>query len=233
MGRTGMSTRPSAVGELQTEPHTGLSFRQVQPAPTQPARLLILLHGLGTQETDMADLAQGVAPDTLIILVRGPIPLGPSQYAWFRLTFTSNGPVIHAEEAERSRLALIEFVQQVQRQHKVTPTHTVIAGFSQGGILSASVALSQPALVAGFGLLCGRILPELAPHLASPEQLTQLQAFVSHGELDNTLPVAWAHRSDALLTTLGVHHQLHLYPMGHGISPAAHGDFLTWLTSIA
>jgi len=227
-----MNSTPASTSELQTNATSGLQFRLVLPAPAHPQRLVMLLHGLGTRETDLADLALGMAPDTLVILVRGPITLGPGQYAWFRLNFTGSGPVIHAEEAEHSRLALIECVQQMQRQYGIAPAHTVIAGFSQGGILSASVALSKPALVAGFGLLSGRILPELAPHLASPEQLTQLQAFVSHGELDNTLPVAWAHRSNALLSTLGVKHALHLYPIGHGISAAAHADFLAWLASI-
>jgi phospholipase/carboxylesterase len=228
-----MNIRAAKVGELQTEPQTGLSFRLVQPAPTAAKRLVILLHGLGTQETDMADLAQGMAPDTLVLLVRGPVTLGPRQYAWFRLSFTGSGPVIQAQEAEHSRLALIAFVQQIQRRYNITPANTVIAGFSQGGIMSASVALSTPALVAGFGLLSGRILPELEPHLASPDQLTKLQAFVSHGVQDNTLPVAWAHRSDALLTTLGVSHTQRLYPIGHGISPAVHADFLSWLAALA
>jgi len=227
-----MNLRQHRVTEPQTEPQSGLTFRLVQPVPVQPQRLVILLHGLGTQETDMANLAQGMAADTLVILVRGPLTLSPSQFAWFRLTFTGNGPVIHAEEAEHSRLALITFVQQMQRQHNLTPARTVIAGFSQGGIMSASVALSTPALVAGFGLLSGRILPELAPHLASPEQLAPLQAFVSHGELDTTLPVAWAQRSAELLTKLGVHHALHLYPTGHGISQTNHADFLAWLAAL-
>lgn len=226
-----MNTTPSHMSDLQTNTASGLSLRLVQPVPAQPQGLVILLHGLGSRETDLVELAQGMAPDTLVVLVRGPITLAPNQFAWFRLSFTGSGPVIDAEAAERSRLALIELVQQLQRQYGITAAHTVIAGFSQGGILSASVALSQPALVAGFGLLSGRILPELAPHLASPEQLTQLRAFVSHGQLDPTLPVAWAERSDELLTTLGVQHELRLYPIGHGISPAVHADFLAWLAS--
>ena len=227
-----MNTRPANVSELQTEPHTGLLFRLVQPAPTQAKRLVILLHGVGTQETDMADLAQGMAADTLVLLVRGPLTLSPGQFAWFRLSFTGSGPVIQAQEAEHSRLALIKFVQQIQRRYNIAPANTVLAGFSQGGIMSASVALSTPALVAGFGLLSGRILPELEPQLANPTQLAKLQAFVSHGVQDNTLPVAWAHRSDALLTTLGVNHTLRLYLIGHGISPAVHTDFLSWLSAL-
>ncbi|MDR3371246.1 phospholipase [Rhodoferax sp.] len=227
-----MSASVSRTGDLQTNPALGLSFRLMQPVAAQPRHCVILLHGVGSNEANMAELARGMPPDTLVILPRGPLTLGPGQYAWFRVAFGANGPSINAEEAERSRLTLIHFVQQVQLKYGITPANTVIAGFSQGGIMSASVALSTPESVAGFGLLSGRILPELDASLASRERLATLKAFVSHGEQDPVLPVAWAHRSDAMLTQLGVPHEYHLYPMDHGISDAMHADFLTWLTSL-
>jgi phospholipase/carboxylesterase len=40
--------------------------------------------------------------------------------------------------------------------------------------MSASVALTSPESVAGFGLLCGRILPEMATLMASRERLSAL-----------------------------------------------------------
>jgi phospholipase/carboxylesterase len=226
-----MSASFSPVGDLQTDPTLGLSFRLMQPAPTMPRHCLILLHGVGSHEANMAQLAKGVDANTLVILPRGPLTLGPGQFAWFRVAFGANGPSINTEEAERGRLTLIHFVQQVQLKYGVTPANTVIAGFSQGGIMSASVALSAPESVSGFGLLSGRILPELESHLASSERLSTLNAFVSHGEQDKVLPVAWAHRSDVLLTQLGVTHELHLYTTDHGISDDMHADFLTWLAS--
>jgi dimethylglycine dehydrogenase len=105
----------------------------------------------------------------------------------------------------------------------------VMAGFSQGGIMSASVALSEPESVAGFGLLSGRIFPELHTHLAEKSRLNKLHAFVGHGDFDNTLPVVWAERSDALLKDLEVEFESHRYPMDHRISPAMRDDFLHWL----
>lgn len=227
-----MSTSLSRPGELQTDPTLGLSFRLMQPVPAQPRQCVILLHGVGSNESNMAELARGMDANTLVILPRGPLTIGPGQFAWFRVAFGANGPSINAEEAEHSRQTLIHFVQQMQLKYGVAPANTVIAGFSQGGIMSASVALSTPESVAGFGLLSGRILPELEPHLASSERLTTLKAFVSHGEQDPVLPVAWAHRSDALLTQLGVAHDYHLYPMDHGISEGMHADFLTWLAAL-
>jgi phospholipase/carboxylesterase len=220
----------SQAGELIT--NLGLSYRLARPLPAQPKRLVILLHGVGSNEADMAGLAEGMADDTVVLTARGSLTLGPGQFAWFRVAFGASGPSIDATQAEHSRLALIAFVQQVQARYGIAAQDTVIAGFSQGGIMSAGVGLSAPGLVAGFGLLSGRILPELAPHLAPREQLAKLQAFVGHGEQDNTLPVAWAHRSDAWLTELGVPHQFKLYRMGHSVGPSIHADFLNWLATL-
>ena len=226
-----MTTTSYSLSELHTEATTRLSYRQRLPAPAQPTRLLLVLHGFGADETNfnVLDLARGVDPGTLVVLARGPLQLGGPQFAWFQVRFTATGPQISAEQAESSRGLLIALLHQLQQQHGIAPEHTVIAGFSQGGIMSASVALSSPESVKGFGLLSGRILPELEPIIAGKERLAKLTAFVSHGEQDHTLPVHWAHRSDALLTQLGVPHSLQLYTMDHGISVEMQRDFAAWL----
>jgi len=72
------------------------------------------------------------------------------------VNFTAAGPVIVETEAEQSRQTLLRFVEQLQSVYSIAPRKTVIAGFSQGGILSASVALSAPDLTAGFAVLSGR-----------------------------------------------------------------------------
>ncbi|MEY5100835.1 MAG: hypothetical protein RJA36_3554 [Pseudomonadota bacterium] len=126
---------------------------------------------------------------------------------------------IDAQQAEHSHQALVPLLAALQRQHGVAAQQTVVAGFSQGGIMSAGVALTSPESVAGFGLLSGRILPEeIAPLLASRERLGRLQGFVAHGELDSKLPVDWAQRAHAWLDEPGVDHALKLYPIDHSIS---------------
>lgn len=232
MGHAAMKPSHPTLGELLTDSASGLSYRVLEPRPPKPAKCLILLHGVGGNEANLMDLAAGLEPDTLVVFARGPLQMGAQQFAWFRVAFTESGPRIVPEEAERSRTTLIRFVEQLQTQHGVAAASTVIAGFSQGGILSASVALSAPERVAGFAVLSGRILPELEPRLASKERLAGLKAFIGHGTQDSKLPVDWAHRSDALLNALGVDHQLRLYPMDHGISAAMHADFLAWLAAL-
>ncbi|CAM3673790.1 hypothetical protein [Polaromonas hydrogenivorans] len=127
---------------------------------------------------------------------------------------------------------MIRFLAQLQSAYDIDPQKTVISGFSQGGILSASVALSAPECVAGFGVLSGRILPELEPHLAGTERLAKLRGFIGHGECDSKLPVTWAQRSDRLLDELGVAHLTRLYPIDHEISAAMQADFLQWLQGV-
>jgi len=83
--------------------------------------------------------------------------------------------------------------------------------------------------VAGFDLLSGRILPELAPHIASTQALSSLSAFVAHGHADNKLPVTWAQKADAWLSLLNVRLETHLYDMAHEITAEEIEDFVQWL----
>ena len=221
----------TSPGDLISAPDYALAFRMLQPMPEPPRRLLALLHGVGGQELQLASLGARVDKGTLVVLPRAPRSIANGMYGWFRVGFTADGPEIVPEEAEESRLRLIEFIGQLQQHHEVAPSHTVVAGFSQGGIMSASVALSTPESVAGFGLLCGRILPELEPALAPRNQLATLDALIVHGRADDKLPLAWAERADAWLQRLGVPHELRLHDAGHEFTPTMQADVLQWFGS--
>lgn len=208
-----------------------LAFRTSPPAvPAQ--RLLVLLHGVGGNETNLAPLADALPADIRVVLARGPLSLGLDQHAWFQVVFGPQGPRPDLAAAENSRQQLARFVTELQAEYALAPEHTVVAGFSQGGIMSASLALTRPELVAGFGILAGRILPELEPQLAEGAALARLQAFIGHGLDDSKLPIDWAHRADAWLTRLGVAHATHLHPGDHGVSRAMQADFMAWLEGL-
>ena len=224
-----MDTLNNSPGTLQQGEAFEFSFRLRQPLPAKPRKCVILLHGVGGNELNLVDLAAGIDQDTLVVFPRGPLSIAPNQFAWFRVAFTANGPSIVEAEAEDSRRRMIGFVEQLQLAYGIQPEHTVIAGFSQGGILSASVALSAPERIKGFAILSGRILPELEPRLANRERLAHMRGFIGHGQYDRTLPVVWSQRADQWLTDLGVEHVTRHYPIGHEISSAMQADFLEWL----
>ena len=219
--------------ELRESSEFALTFRVRETPVLNPQKCLILLHGVGGSESNLSDFSAEIDHDTLVIFPRGSLQLGEGQFAWFRVAFGEQGPRIVESEAEQSRQKLIQFITQIQSAFQIAPAHTVIAGFSQGGIMSASVGLSAPESVSGFAVLSGRILPELEPHLADVPRLSKLQAFLAHGEHDTKLPVTWLHRADQLLTKLAVSHQTHVYPIEHGISDEMRSDFIRWLSGIA
>lgn len=223
-------TLAGAFSALKKDPLSGLAYRKAQRSTATPAvARLLLLHGVGSNEVNLADLAATVSPTVQVYLVRGPIVLGTDQFGWFQVSFAAGSPQINPVQAEDSRQRLLALIESLAVDGQGERLPTFIAGFSQGGIMSASVGLTSSQAVAGFGLLSGRILPEIESQLAPRTALASISAFVAHGRLDNKLPVDWAEKADQWLTALGVQHQTRLYPIGHELTAEVAADFNRWL----
>lgn len=218
----------SQITTLMQDEISELHFRQRQPLGGPPQSLLVLLHGVGGNENNLVELGESMDWNTLVVFPRGPIALGSDSFGWFNVKFIANGPEIVAQEADMSRRRLISFVQQMQNMHGIRPDRTVIGGFSQGGIISASVGLSSPETVAGFAVLAGRILPEIRPFIGNADSLRKLDAFIAHGIFDTKLPFAWAQRAAELLEEFSVPCTLHTYASGHALGADMRNDFVAW-----
>lgn len=202
--------------------------REPLPKASNPP-LLLLLHGVGSNEHDLFGLAPLIDERFVVVSLRAPITLGPGSYAWFEITFTPQGPVINPEQAERSRQLLIDFIGEAVAEYGANSRQVYMMGFSQGAIMSASVALTRPDLVAGAVLMSGRILPEIRPIMADPERLKRLPLLVVHGTRDTVLPVQHGRASRGLLASLPVNLTYREYAMGHEVSEESLRDVLAWL----
>ncbi|KVF73027.1 alpha/beta hydrolase [Burkholderia vietnamiensis] len=219
------------VAKLTTDPESGLHYR-LRAAVGRPAGRLLLLHGVGGNETNLLNLADTIDPRIEIAFLRAPLAFGPGQHAWFPVRFGPNGPEIDAARADASRLKLIALLRALRARddaQQAAALPVAIAGFSQGGIMSASVALTSPSDVAAFAVLCGRILPEIDPLIAPRDALKPLHALVMHGRFDDKLPLAWADTADAKLTALGVAHDTWRYDAGHELTAQMAADFSQWI----
>ncbi|GAA3535394.1 hypothetical protein [Zobellella aerophila] len=223
----------ASFGSLVAATDLGLAHRVLHPRAAGQGKspCLILLHGVGGNEAGLIDFGLRQNPRLTVILARGPLVFGPAQFGWFSVQFTANGPQIKPDEAEHARQLLVHFLAQLPDTYGVDPDNLWIAGFSQGGIMSASVALTRPELVGGFGVLSGRILPEIAPLIAGEQQLSELQALVCHGRQDGKLPVSMAHASRALLAQHKVPLTYREYDAVHELSPQMQADFVDWLAT--
>ncbi|MFL5624369.1 MAG: alpha/beta hydrolase [Ktedonobacteraceae bacterium] len=203
-----------------------------QPSSTNGAPpLLLLLHGVGSNEHDLFELAPALDKRFLIISVRAPITLAPGNYAWFEVDFRPGAPpLIDPAEAEASRKALLRFINEAVTAYGADPSQVYLMGFSQGAIMSASIMLTQPKLIAGAVLMSGRVLPEVLPLRAPTEELEGFPVLLVHGRSDAVLPIHYAHESRQLLLQLPVKLDYHEYAMGHEVSLQSLADVSQWLS---
>lgn len=165
-----------------------------------------------------------------IVSARAPNTLAPGMYAWFHVELDPYHPAINAEEAEASRLTVLRFIDEVIAVYAVDSKRVYLMGFSQGAIMSLSVALTRPDSVAGVVAMSGRILPEILPRMAPTEAMAGLPIFVAHGLDDPVLPIHHGRASRDLLAALPLALTYKEYPMGHTVTEESLRDVSAWLT---
>lgn len=215
-------------GELLHDAAYAFAFRTLEPAPEPASALLVLLHGVDGDETQLAALGAAAPSDTRVVLPRGPRSISGDRIGWYRVGLSEDGLQIVEDEEADARAKLADFIAQLQKRHDIPPSRTLLAGFSQGGMLAAAAALDAPGSIAGFAMLAGHPPPGIdGPHRR--EELAHLHALVAHGRDDETLPVADAEAAATRLAELGVRTCLRIHDGGHALTPALSDEAATWI----
>ena len=199
------------------------------PAAWERAPLLVMAHGVGSNERDLFGLAPELDPRLHIISLRAPLTMGPDAYGWFNVTFVPNGHVIDVEQLDASRKVFVETLHAAVGAFAVDPARVYLMGFSQGAILSLVTALTSPELLAGVIALSGRIPAQALPWAVAPEVTAGLPVFQAHGVADTVIRVGEARAAREVLERQRVALNYHEYPMPHTISDATFADLTTWL----
>ena len=216
---------PLSLAHLLREPAAG-----ALPDGALPP-LLLLLHGVGSNERSMASLAPAFDPRFLVVSARSPLVLGPDAFAWFHVSFSAQGPVIDRDEAVAGWAHVARFVDEVVAAYGADPARVYVGGFSQGGIMALAALLTAPERIAGAVSMSGRLLPEVLPHAAPPEALRGRRALVVHGTADEKLGIhlaRWAREQLARLPLALTYREL---PMGHAVTPESLAEVAAWLTA--
>lgn len=191
--------------------------------------VLILLHGVGSNEQDLFSFVHQLPEKYLVISARGPISIGGNHFAWYQVDFSTGKPVFNFQQEENSRVTLIKFITQIIEKYSADPNEIYLCGFSQGAIMSYSIGLTRPDLIKGIAVMSGRLLEEIKPSIASQDKLQQLKVFISHGTNDSTLPINYARQSLAYLNLINIHPTYKEYQEGHGINHQMLTDLINWL----
>jgi len=203
-------------------------------APTSPCAcppLLVLLHGIGTDEDDLLPLVPSLDPRFLVISARAPYPEPPG-YRWYAIDWVMTPPSADPAEIASSRDLLASFVEEATSKHGIDPSCVFLLGFSQGAIMALALLLARPDLVRGVVAHSGR-LARIAGGESRAEQLSRAEVLLLHGEEDPVVPVAEGRKAYQVLESLiGPRARFVEFPgLGHMISRASIGEAARWLTA--
>lgn len=204
--------------------------RPAEPVAGQRPWLLVLMHGVGSNEHDLMGLAPFVPPQFHVLSLRAPYAMGHDAHAWFQFTVDADGTRhINVPQEQKSRQVVQQTVQLAASQLGIDPERVVVAGFSQGGIMALSLLLTQPQLLRAAMVWHSRLLPEALPAQAPAEAMKDKALWVSHGTYDNVIPLTSAHaiRDHAKALPLLLSYQE--YPGAHEIRPEELRASMQWL----
>ncbi len=203
---------------------------RIRPADSEPQGALVLFHGRGADQNDLAGLADVFDPQRRLVVVfpRGPLSLPPGGAHWYALggiptpdpgTFWPTFELVGG------------WLDAVLEAQGVTIERTVLGGFSQGAVMSWALGTAEGRPTpAGIMALSG-FMPEvegLTLDLARPG----LSVAIGHGEHDPVIGVEWGRDARDRATAAGAEVLYRETPlMGHSIDPGFIPDLTAWLTT--
>lgn len=200
--------------------------RQPKTTSERPP-LLILLHGYGSHEMDLYSFASELPDSLLIVSFRAPLDMGFGGYAWYEINLdASNNKHSDIHQARISMDMIHKNIEAIKNQYDTDPNKTFVLGFSQGAILSYALSFHYPNSVQYVVALSGYINKELIP---ADFSASTTEYYISHGSVDQVLPVQWAREAGPFLSSKGIHHEYHEYPVGHGVAPQNFYSFRDWI----
>ncbi|MEM9679456.1 MAG: alpha/beta fold hydrolase [Bacteroidota bacterium] len=194
------------------------------------APLLIMCHGYGSDENDLFSFATELPEELFIIALRAPYPMQPFGNAWYAINFDAEmGKWSDNDQARSSRDLIAKCIDEACDTYPVNKDNVTLLGFSQGTILSYSVALTYPEKVKNIVALSGYINSDIIPENVNTDQVSHLDFYCSHGSVDQVIPVEWARQTPGILDALGINYVYSEFPVGHGVAPQNFYEFNDWL----
>ena len=187
------------------------------------APIVVLLHGRGSNEREIAGLADVLPLGPAYAAVRGPIDVGGGGYAWFE----NRG--IGRPMAESLRTQLDWFWRWLD---EVAPDRPVVViGFSGGAAFAGGLALDRPSRLAGVAVLYGT-MPFDAGLSTDPDRLDGLAVFHAQATEDAVIPRDLLDRTWAYLSgDAGALAVTHRHTGGHEISQSILPSLRQWITA--
>lgn len=214
---------------LQTDLSLKYLFKPAKAGVEKP-RLLLLLHGYGSNEADLFSFATELPEEFFIISAQAPRPIPYGGFAWYDINFMDAKKFNNIDQAKNSIELIRKFIGECIKKFNLNEEEVWLAGFSQGAILSYALTLQQQQNIKRVFCLSGYPAPDIIGDKFQQEY-EDLAFFISHGTEDAVIPVEWARNGEILLNQLGIENVYKEYRTGHGLVPQNFYDMLEWIES--
>ena len=119
-----------------------------QPRGEGPHPTILTLHGWGANAMDLLGLAPYLCGGQfMVICPQGPVqtPIGPGAvgYGWYPIVPGAKTPP-DMDAITGARQQLLDFLDLAEARYPIDPNKLLVLGFSQGGVMAYTLALSAP-----------------------------------------------------------------------------------------
>jgi phospholipase/carboxylesterase len=201
---------------------------ELRPAAGEPEGALVLLHGRGTSEQDLAPLLEVLDPERRFVgaCPRGPLELPPGGFHWYavpRVGFPD------PETFRASYAALGEWLDALAAHTGVPAGRTVLGGFSQGTVMAWALGLGPDRPRPAGILAISGFVPTVEGFQADRARLDGLPVAIAHGTEDPIIPVDFGRAARDLASAGGAEVLYRESAVGHFIDPHVVGDLAAWV----
>jgi len=191
--------------------------------------LVIVMHGRGSHENDLAALFPLLPEGVVYASLRAPIsgaPWGMGGWTWFPLE--ADGPTPAAAEAAAS--AVLEWVDRTEQEYGAPPAIAAL-GFSQGGMMSIELHRAKPYRFAAAVNLSGTAL---RGERAGDDDLARRKPplFWGYDLEDPIIPAIGIERTEVFAPAYFSVTERRYDGIAHSISPEELGDVSRFLQAV-
>ncbi|MEO6857721.1 MAG: phospholipase [Solirubrobacteraceae bacterium] len=210
---------------------SSLVYRE-RPAEGDPAGLLVLHHGRGTDEHDLLGFAAALDPQRRLHVVtpRAPLTLpgwpGNHWYIAPRVGYPDPASFHNAYKQ------LAAFHDEIWAATGIAPGRTVFGGFSMGSVMSYALGLSGERPVPAGILAFSGFIPTVEGWQPDLGSRPDMPVFIAHGRRDAIMDVEFARRARALLEAAGLPVSYHESDAGHYIDSEHVPAAVAWLSGV-
>ena len=203
----------------------------VREASREPEGALILLHGRGADEHDLASLLDVLDPERRLAGLTPGAPLpgpGGSGGRWWYMVPRVGYPdptTFHETYAQ-----LTTFLDGWLQEQAIPWQRTLIGGFSMGCVMSYATGLGPRRPVPAGILAMSGFIPTVPGWEAELESRGELPVFVTHGAHDPVIPVEFARKARRRLEAAALPVEYHEHAGAHHLDPAALRRMTEWVS---